>query len=646
MTFESVHDARARAIELEQACDFAGAAKAALAANDPAMGARMAVLAKRDDLFEQCERALLESGADNCTRVASDLLTRGFGNHAGRLFSLAGDPASAGEAFARGGDAARAASELERAGNPADGAKALERALRDNPENDSLRRALAELLSRHGRIENAIKVAQEMRHGPERNATLPLLERSLRAIGLSEAAEEIARERAELGDDEAAPASVAKPIAHTKAVLFGRYEVAREVAKTPHAHLFEATDRISGARVAVKLLAASSRGAGRDALVRFEREAQALAKLRHPTTVSLYAFIAEGPALVLEWMSGGSLASLLAREAFAPSRAVEIACAVLTALGEAHRLGILHRDVKPSNVLFDAVGAPKLADFGAAHLGDLSSTVTAGAIGTISYMSPEQRLGRKASVASDLYSVGALLYEMITHRIASAQKGPFTAHAPSAFHSDPQPQHDAVIASLLAEDPAGRPENAFVAREKLEALAWPKISIDTPAPVSRRPSNHPAVLSERLAPARDLFDGRDADSLAFDTVMERHVRVVPLSDETMPRVRAFAHVSDAALGAVLRASTAEGVAWTEAPMGICLADSGGALSPSDLGLLRHVLSRLHEAGGAHGSVDREHLYRAPGGLCLAFPRNMSRDATAVDDLRALEALTRDGVTRS
>ena len=115
-------------------------------------------------------------------------------------------------------------------------------------------------------------------------------------------------------------------------------------------------------------------------------------------------------------MSGGSLASLLAREAFAPSRAVEIACAVLTALGEAHRLGILHRDVKPSNVLFDAVGAPKLADFGAAHLGDLSSTVTAGAIGTISYMSPEQRLGRKASVASDLYSVGALLYASRRHR--------------------------------------------------------------------------------------------------------------------------------------------------------------------------------------------------------------------------------------
>lgn len=635
--------ARARAVELEQACDFAGAARAALEANDAAMAARMAVLAKRDDLFDECERALIE-GADGvaaCKRVASDLLARGFGNHAGRMFSLAGDAASAGEAFARGGDAARAAMELERAGRPADGAKALERALRDNPENDSLRRALAELLARHGRVENAIKVAQQMRDGPERHATLPLLERSLRAIGLSEAAEEIARERAALGDSEAAPPSTAKPAeTASKAVLFGRYEVAREVAKTPHAHLFEATDRISGARVAVKLLAAAARGAGRDALVRFEREAQALARLRHPTTVSLHAFIAEGPALVLEWMSGGSLASLLAREAFAPSRAVEIACAVLTALGEAHRLGILHRDVKPSNVLFDAVGAPKLADFGAAHLGDLSSTVTAGAIGTLSYMSPEQRLGRKASVASDLYSVGALLYEMITRRLASAQKGQFTEHAPSTFHPDLGPQHDAVIAALLAEDPAARPENAFVAREKLEALSWPKLSIDTPAPISRHTSNHPAVLSERLAPARDLCDGRDTMSLAFDTVLERHVRIIPLSDETLPRVRAFARVSDAALAAVLWASTTDGVAWTEAPAGLCLADSREPLSPSDLGLLRHVLSRLHEAGSAHGSVDREHLYRTGAGLCLAFPRELARDATTIDDLRSLEALAR------
>ena len=186
--------------------------------------------------------------------------------------------------------------------------------------------------------------------------------------------------------------------------------------------------------------------------------------------------------------------------------------------------------------------------------------------------------------------------------------------------------------------PAAAPE-PFVARDNWRPNL-PKLSIDAPAPISRHISNHPAALAERLAPARDLLDGRDTASLAFDTVMERHVRIVPLTDDTLPRVRAFAHVSDAAMAAVLWASTTDGVAWTEAPSGLCLADSGEALTPSEVGLLRHVLSRLHQAGAAHGSVDREHLYRGQTGLCLAFPRELLRDATATDDLRSLEALAR------
>src|SRR6185436_12174263 len=193
-------------------------------------------------------------------------------------------------------------------------------------------------------------------------------------------------------------------------------ESRRDVATTQHARVIEAFDRINGDLVAVKLLAGIHEGTGRDALLRFEREARALAQLRHPNVVPLRAYHPEGPAIVLAWMSGGSLADRIqeAALAFAPARAIEIACAVLSALGEAHRLGILHRDVKPSNVLFDDVGATRLSDFGAAHLGDLSSTATAGAIGTFAYMSPEQRLGRPASLTSDLYSAGVLLAELLT----------------------------------------------------------------------------------------------------------------------------------------------------------------------------------------------------------------------------------------
>src|SRR5262245_17842889 len=137
-------------------------------------------------------------------------------------------------------------------------------------------------------------------------------------------------------------------------------------------------------------------------------------------------------------MRGGSLADRIQEGtvAFAPARAVEIACAVLGALGEAHRVGILHRDVKPSNVLFDDIGATRLGDFGAAHLGDLSSTATAGAIGTFAYMSPEQRLGRPATIASDLYAVGAILYELLTGAAANPPVAGQLDPLPSTCHPD------------------------------------------------------------------------------------------------------------------------------------------------------------------------------------------------------------------
>src|SRR6185369_11871861 len=125
------------------------------------------------------------------------------------------------------------------------------------------------------------------------------------------------------------------------------YETVREIAATPHARVLEAEDRVTGERVAVKLLAGLSGQEGRDALFRFEREARALAQLRHPNVVPLRAYHPEGPAIVLAWMSGGTLVDRLRGQPMAPARAVEIACALLSALGEAHRLGILHRDVKP-----------------------------------------------------------------------------------------------------------------------------------------------------------------------------------------------------------------------------------------------------------------------------------------------------------
>jgi serine/threonine-protein kinase len=358
--------------------------------------------------------------------------------------------------------------------------------------------------------------------------------------------------------------------------------------------------------------------------------------------VSLVAYLPEGPAMVLEWMSGGSLADLLKAGPFAPARAAEITASVLGALGEAHRLGILHRDVKPSNVLFDEVGSPRLSDFGAAHFGDLSTTVTAGAIGTFAYMSPEQRLGRAASVASDVYAAGALLYEMLTGEAAEPQKGGFLERAPSAYHEDLDMRHDDVVAQLLREAPAERPEDAFAARKLVEGLTWSARILPRTGPASGRTrSSRPPEASARLGPPRGVFDPRDATSTFFDNVIERNVLLIPLDDVSLPRVCSFARAEHKSLALVLRASRTEGEAWFESPRGRSLADAGVALSQGTSALLRAALDALHSAGGVHGSVDREHVYVAGSEVTLVYPRAPRLDATREDDLAALEEMTGD-----
>lgn len=650
MSSSDSSDAEARALALsraralEEACDFEGAARAALEGDDAAFAARLAALARAEDAFVLAEEALASAGTAALDRAGEDLAARGQSFYAARLLERAGSFLGAAEAYARAGHAEQAAMAFERGGKPADGARVIERALRDDPRADHLRRALAELLLRHGRTEPAVRVLQAMHAGEERDRALPLLARSLRAMGLIEAAAQVDRE---IDADAAPPPSeparsrprVAERAAET--LLFGRYEVVREVKKTPHAHLFETLDRIGAKRVAVKILAASTRGTGRDAFVRFEREARALQRLRHPTIVGLLDFLPDGPAMVLEWMSGGSLADLMVRETFAPARAVEIVSAVLTALGQAHRVGVLHRDVKPSNVLFDDIGAPKLADFGAAHLGDLSTTVTGGAIGTFSYMAPEQRMGRPASVQSDLYAVGALLYEMLTGEPAEPIEGGagFVERPPSAYHGDLTEAHDAIVARFLGESSSSRPADAFEARKLLESVAWSTRVLPREGPASRRSSNRPPANPEvRLAPAIDPGDGRDVERLFFDTITERHVIVLPLDARSRERFLGWAKVFHPSIAAVVRASTADAQLWLEAPRGRCLADTKETLPPRILGELRHALTALHRAGGAHGSVDREHVYLDGDGVWLAPPRNWTEPGDAVDDLRRLALL--------
>lgn len=644
--------ARASA-ELEERCDFSGSALEALHAGDPRRAANLAALGGDALLAARAVEAIAaDLPREVALRAAADLAARGFGGPAGALFARLGAHGEAGEAFIAAGDAVSAARSLDLAGRPADGARALEAALRERPEDAACRLELGRLLARHGRIEAAATHLQRVgAEVPERLEALPWLRRCLLDLGLEDAARAIREEMDRRGVEDPprggppVPASSAPP-AHASAtppgaargpLILGRYASLRAVTATAHAQVVEAIDRVTSERVAVKLLAGAHEGSGRDALLRFEREARALAQLRHPNVVPLRAYHPEGPAIVLAWMSGGSLGERIeADEDVAPARAAEIAAAVLAALGEAHRLGILHRDVKPSNVLFDDAGATRLGDFGAAHLGAAEETATAGAIGTFAYMSPEQRLGRAATLASDLYGVGVLLAEMLTGEAPGPARGRLEL-PPSACHPDLGEAHDAVLARLLQEDPEQRPADAFEARRLIEGVSWPtRIVPRGERRRKRRPE--PRALDapgERLGPAHAVGDGRDVDHRAHDAWLDRDVLVLPLDDETRARVSAFSRANHPALPVVLRADEDGGAFWVAPPLGRALADAPRELSPAERARIAEAIEALHAAQGAHGCVDEAHLYLCHGEISLAYPRSL----VPLEEAAALDRIT-------
>ena len=609
----------------ERACDFHRAARCALAAGDAGRALLVAVVGRDEDTASEA-MAVLAKDVEAAKGVADALGRRGDHVHSAALFETVGATLPAAQAWERGGDAVRAARLFEASGDPVSAAKALEAAIRREPNAWANQLALGELLLRYGKNEAAVRSLQRIpAQAPERRDGLTALVRALGALGLTQAEDEARRELTVLGGPRPARA-VAAPLAEPKRRLYGRYDVLREVASTATARVLECVDTVRGEHVAVKVFAGwEARGTGRDILARFEREVRALAAIDHPNVVPLRDFVPDGPAIILDWMGGGTLETMM-HSPIAPARAVEIAQAVLSALGEAHRMGVLHRDVKPSNVLFDAAGVARLADFGVAHLGDASATATAGVIGTLAYMSPEQREGRPATIQSDLYGVGAILFEMLTAERLPAGDEPRTR--PSGVHRELDARHDAVVLRLVATAPSDRPPDAFAARKELGALSWPRTvePAALPARAARSPSEHPGA--DRLEPlgddtARDRFTGRVLRSLRYEP-------------RAVARAGAFARAAHPALQTVLRADKNEGALWLDLPPGRSL---DRPLTPDEGAQLAQALEALHAQGVAHGHVDRQHVLVADhGGALLLFDAEGDRFATADTDRAELARL--------
>jgi len=593
-------DAAAASALFERACDWRSAAAAALRAGQALRGLELA-LRGGDEASADAAVVLLAADPASAQRAATQLTQRGHDAWAARVLEAAQRDLDAALAWERSGDPIRAAQRFERAGQPAQAARVLESHLRRDPVGGAAAVALGELLLRFGKDEAAVRVLQRVPAlAPERRAALTLLVGTLQRLGLSSAGADAATELAALGGRLEAGEPRETADAESAALLYGRYEVVGQVASSARARVLEAFDRARGERVALKIYAPGDvRASTRVAFARLEGDLRALRSLDHPAIVPIRDYYPAGPAVVLAWMEGGSLEQMLAREPVAPARAAEIACSVLSALGDAHRLGILHRDVKATNVLFDAVGAARLADFGTAHAADASATVTAGELASLWTQSPEQREGREVTARSDLFAAGKLLEEMLTGA-AGGSAGPLR---PSEAHPRLDARHDRLVACMTARDPRVRPADAFQARDMILSLPWPG-----PRSEAGQAEGGAAGPGGSGRPEADRLERRP-DGALFDAWTGRAIERVPITDEVLERARLFVRAGHEALQPVLRVDREGGWVW----LASCVAAVHRDLTPTERATLKDALDALQAAGGSTGSLDATPVALGPAG---------------------------------
>jgi serine/threonine-protein kinase len=251
----------------------------------------------------------------------------------------------------------------------------------------------------------------------------------------------------------------------------GRYTVVRKLGAGGMANVYLAEEQELGRRVAIKIL--NDRHANDEQFVeRFRREAKNAAALSHPNIVSIYdRGEAEGTYYIaMEYLEGRSLKELIVSRGPAPvTVAVEYARQILSALRFAHRHGIVHRDIKPHNVLVDAEGRVKVTDFGIARAGTSQMTEAGSIVGTAQYLSPEQARGTNVDQRSDVYSLGIVLYELLTGSVPFNGDTPVeiamkhlstVPEPPSAKRPDVPRDLDLIVLRALAKDPDDRYQNA------------------------------------------------------------------------------------------------------------------------------------------------------------------------------------------
>jgi beta-lactam-binding protein with PASTA domain/predicted Ser/Thr protein kinase len=280
----------------------------------------------------------------------------------------------------------------------------------------------------------------------------------------------------------------------TPQVLGERYEIGGVLGRGGMAEVHRGRDLRLGREVAVKVLR-SDLARDPSFQVRFRREAQASASLNHPAIVAVYdtgedrTTTGATPYIVMEYIEGETLRDVLRREGrLEPDRAMSLTADICAALDFSHRNGIVHRDVKPGNVMITPQGTVKVMDFGIARaVSDSAATMTstAAVIGTAQYLSPEQARGEGVDARSDVYSAGCLLYELVTGAPPFTGDSPVAVayqhvredpRTPSSINPGVPPELDAILLKAMSKNPANRYQSAAEMRsDLLRAVAGQRV---------------------------------------------------------------------------------------------------------------------------------------------------------------------------
>jgi serine/threonine-protein kinase len=380
------------------------------------------------------------------------------------------------------------------------------------------------------------------------------------------------------------------------------------------------------------------------------REAKIVSSLKHPHIVSLVESHEELGILALEFMAGGTLADRLASPLPA-ERVRALAVEIIAGLEAAHAHGVIHRDIKPANVFFAASGEAKLGDFGVAHLSDLGATQTAGFIGTLAYMSPEQISGAPLTFAADVYALGITLFQALTGRLPFGGPDFVGQHlgerapAPSSLRPELDGAWDLLVARCLEKPPEAR----FTSLEELRrALVAISIVPRTPgaapaateesAPVTRAGAGERYVVTSEIGanlwratdtrlgrevvielfPPGALDDDAGARHLAWLRALARH------GGPRLQRVLRIERLGDGATRVVFEALAGR----TPQPP---------SLTPGEQAIVARALAPLHAAGVAHGDVAASLVLEDWGPALLTAGRRARDISVAVeqDELHAL-----------